>query len=224
VIRLLRPSSPVPRPFRWGTVILGLSLSAFLASTANPLGAQEREGSTSAAFGAAALGLYSGGALGLTGSLIPCSQMVRGLLCTRLALAAGGLLGGASGAIIGANDSDRAWDHAGRAGIGLLVGGISGAVLKEVVRQYGWLDAGSWALLGAAVGGAPAEAGIGLAAGSVAGALLWKFIPAFDVADAVSLSLGGMALGGLGGWIYSAAQASKENNGPQFILPITLTF
>ena len=74
------------------------------------------------------------------------------------------------------------------------------------------------------MGGAPAEAGIGLAAGSVAGALLWKFIPAFDVADAVSLSLGGLALGGLGGWIYSAAQASKENNGAQFILPITLTF
>jgi len=205
-------------------VVVGLFLATYLIPSTHPLAGQEGEGSTSAAVGTAALGFYSGSALGLTGSLIPCSQRLAGVRCSRIALSAGGILGATAGAIIGANDLDRAQDHARGAGIGALVGAVSGVVLKRVVRQYGWADAGAVALIGGAVGASPEGAGIGVAAGSVAGGLLWYLIPSFDVADAVSLSLGGMALGALGGWAYSASQAAEGGGGPQFILPLTFTF
>ena len=174
--------------------------------------------------GATALGLYSGSALGLTGSLVPCSQRVRGLLCTRISAGVGGLLGGISGAAIGANDSDRAWNHARNAGIGALAGGFTGFLLKDLVRHYGWLDAGAGVMLGAAIGAAPVGAGLGFATGALVGAALWQLVPSFEVADAVGMGLGGLALGGLGSWVVSAVRSSGEDRKIEVTIPLSSIF
>jgi hypothetical protein len=218
------PQPKVPRPHGWGTLVLGLILATLFLPTAHPLSGQDREGSDAAAFGTAALGFISGSALGLTGSLIPCSRLVEGLRCSRFSLVTGGVLGGVAGGLIGANDMDRAQGHAKGAGFGVLAGAVAGVVLQRAVRHFGWADAGAVALVGGAVGSAPVGAGLGFAAGAVAGGVLWKFIPSFDVAGAVAMSLGGMALGSVGEWIYSASQATGGNNGPQLIVPLTFTF
>lgn len=185
------------------------------------LEAQESEGSTAAAVGGAALGLYSGSVLGLTGSLVPCSQRTRGLLCTRLSAVMGGLVGGISGGVIGANDTDLARHHARNAGIGALAGSLTGALLKKFVRHYGFLDAGAGVMLGAAIGAAPKGAGLGFASGAVVGTVLWQLVPSFEVADAASLGLGGLALGGLASWVASAVQSSE--NGPRVVLTVPLS-
>lgn len=190
----------------------------------HPAAGQESEGSAPAVVGATALGLFSGSALGLTGSLVPCSQRVNGLVCTRISAVAGALVGGASGAIIGATDADQAWAHARNAGFGALAGGITGFILKDLVRHYGWLDAGAGVMLGAAIGAAPVGAGIGFASGAVLGTLLWRVVPSFEVADAVGMGLGGLALGGLGSWIASAVQSSGEDRRIEVALPLTLVF
>ena len=215
-----------PQPFRgWRLLLLPpLLLCGGGASSPGPLGAQESEGSAAAVVGATALGLYSGSALGLTGSLIPCSQRARGLLCTRLSAVMGGLVGGVSGAVIGANNTDRAWNHARNAGIGALVGGVTGALLKDLVRHFGWLDAGAGVMVGAAVGAAPVGAGLGFASGAVVGAALWRLVPSFEVADAVGLGLGGLALGGLGSWVASAIRSSENSRTIEVTVPLSLIF
>lgn len=189
-----------------------------------PLRAQESEGSAVAVVGATALGLFSGSALGLTGSLVPCSQRVRGLACTRVSAAVGGLVGGVSGAIIGATDTDQARAHARNAGIGALAGGVTGFLLKDLVRHYGWLDAGAGVMLGAAFGAAPVGAGLGFVSGAVVGTVLWQLIPSVEVADAVGMGLGGLALGGLGGWIVSAVRSSEKERRIQVTVPVDLLF
>jgi hypothetical protein len=222
-----KPTSSIPDPgFRSGwllSLMVGfLSLGGF--GGPRKVAAQETEGSAAAVAGATALGLYSGSALGLTGSLLPCSQRVGGLGCTRLFAVVGGLVGGASGAVVGANDTDRAWNHARNAGIGALAGGITGALLKDLVRHYGWLDAGAGVMLGAAIGAAPAGAGIGFASGAVVGVVLWQLVPTVEVADAVGLGLGGLALGGLGSWVASAVRSAEETPRLEVMLPLSVLF
>ena len=132
-----------------------LSSLALLVALCGPLEAQE--GSTAAMFGTAALGAYSGAGLGLLGGLVPCSTTLQGIRCSRLAAGVGGVIGATSGAIIGNVDQDLAKGHLTNAGIGAFIGVGTGLVLKELVRQYGWLDAGAGALIGGAIGAAPRE-------------------------------------------------------------------
>ncbi|MGW8268473.1 MAG: hypothetical protein ACWGSQ_19050 [Longimicrobiales bacterium] len=218
---------PIPGPASRGNRLLLVTLTCVVwgGSTFHaPLRAQESGGSAFAVVGATALGLFSGSALGLAGSLVPCSQRVRGLTCTRVSAAVGGLVGGVSGAIIGATDTDQARAHARNAGIGALAGGITGFLLKDLVRHYGWLDAGAGVMLGAAFGAAPVGAGVGFVSGAAVGTLLWQLSPSFEVADAVGMALGGLALGGLGSWIVSAVQSSEKERRLEVTVPLSLLF
>lgn len=206
---------------RWrATYILGVVLLLTSGELARPIQAQESDGSTGASLGAAALGAYSGTFLGISGSLVPCSQRTKGLLCTRVSAVVGGLLGGGSGAVIGANDSDLAWNHARNAGIGAAVGSVTGLLLRRVIRPYGWWDAGAGAVLGAAIGAAPAGAGLGFASGTLVGTVLWQAIPSFEVADAVALGMGGMALGGLATWVVSAVNSAEDGGELELYIPV----
>lgn len=187
---------------------LFLSLLPLLVAASPSLRAQtSTEGSTGAVVGTALLGAYSGTTLGLTGALVPCSTTVHGLTCSRIAAGAGAVVGAVSGAAIGNVDRDFAMDHVRGAAVGAVIGLGTGLVLKELVRQYGWLDAGAGALLGGAIGAAPKGAGIGAASGAVAGIALWALVPAFEPGDVVGLTLMGMAVGGLTQWIIDAARA-----------------
>ena len=209
---------------RWAGFFIGAVLLSPPVAQTSPLQAQETDGSTAGAVGVSALGAYSGTFLGLTGSLVPCSQRASGLLCTRVSAVVGGVLGGASGAVIGANDSDLAWNHARNAGIGAAVGGVTGLFLRRVVRHYGWWDAGAGAVLGAAIGAAPAGAGIGFASGALVGTVLWQAVPSFEVADAVALGLGGMALGGLASWVVSAVNSAEDGGELELYIPLNALF
>jgi hypothetical protein len=209
---------------RGAAYFLGVVLLSASGAYSRPLQAQESDGSTAGAVGAAALGAYSGTFLGLTGSLVPCSQRTSGLLCTRVSAVVAGVLGGASGAVIGANDSDLAWNHARNAGIGAAVGSVTGLFLRRVVRHYGWWDAGAGAVLGAAIGAAPAGAGIGFASGALVGTVLWQAVPSFEVADAVALGLGGMALGGLASWVVSAVSSAEDGGEIELYIPLNALF
>jgi len=134
------------------------------------------------------------------------------------------MVGGVSGAIIGATDTDQARAHARNAGIGALAGGVTGFLLKDLVRHYGWLDAGAGVMLGAAFGAAPVGAGLGFVSGAVVGTVLWQLIPSVEVADAVGMGLGGLALGGLGGWIVSAVRSSEKERRIEVTVPVDLLF
>ena len=129
-------------------------------------------------------------------------------------------MGGASGAVIGANDSDRAWNHARNAGIGAAVGSVTWLFLRRVVRPLGWWDAGAGAVLGAAIGAAPTGAGIGFASGALVGTVLWQAFPSFEVADVVGLGMGGMALGGLASWVISAVNSTEDGGGLVVYIPL----
>ncbi len=216
----------------WAAFIFGAALLSAFAAPTRPLRAQEVDGftagstagSTAGAVGTAVLGAYSGTFLGLAGSLVPCSQRARGLLCTRISAVVGGVLGGASGAVIGAHNSDRAWNHARNAGIGAAVGSVTGLFLRRVIRPYGWWDAGAGAVLGAAIGAAPMGAGIGFASGALVGTVLWQAFPSFEVADVVGLGMGGMALGGLASWVVSAVDSAEDGGELVIYIPLNAFF
>lgn len=194
-----------------------LFAAALIPLTSQP--ARSQEGSAAATVGAGALGAYSGAGLGLLGGLVPCSTTTKGLLCSRVAAGVGGVIGATSGAIIGNADQDFARRHLRNAGIGAFVGAGTGLVLQELVRQYGWLDAGAGALIGGAIGAAPKGAGIGAGVGAAVGVSLWAVFPRVEPGDAVALTLLGVAVGGLTQWILDAADAGESPTGP---IPVPL--
>jgi hypothetical protein len=108
------------------------------------------------------------------------------------------------------------------AGYGAAVGGIVGYGLSLGVRQYGWADVGTFAVVGGGIGASPVGAGIGFGAGALVGVLSWMAIPRFKLGDAVAISLVGLAAGGLAGWVMG-----MENNGPDrepLIIPLQIRF
>ena len=128
-------------------------------------------------------------------------------------------MGGISGAAIGNVDRDFAVDHVRGAAVGAAIGLGTGLVLKELVRQYGWLDAGDGAFLGGAIGAAPRGSGIGAASGALTGLALWALVPAFEPGDVVALTLAGLAVGGLTQWIVDASRAGPGGDAG---VPVTL--
>lgn len=198
------------RWLRWAVLVIAFSV----AIPVTPPPAAGQEGSTAAAVGTAALGAYSGAALGLLGGLVPCSTTLQGLTCSRVAAGVGGAIGGISGAVIGSADRELARLHLRNAGVGAFIGVGTGLVLQELVRQYGWLDAGAGALIGGAIGAAPRGAGLGAGVGAVLGLSLWAVFPNVEPGDAVALTLLGVAVGGLTQWIMDASEAGDSPTGP----------
>ena len=207
-----------PRTAQAGWAIVAL-VSALVLALLPPSPVSAQEGSAAATFGGGALGAYSGATLGLIGGLVPCSTTIQGLRCSRIAAGVGGIIGATSGAIIGNADRDFAVDHLRNAGIGAFVGVGTGLVLKELVRQYGWLDAGAGALIGGAIGATPRGAGIGAGIGAAVGLSLWALFPKVEPGDAVALTLLGLAAGGLTQWMLDAADAGSSPGGG---VPVTL--
>jgi hypothetical protein len=121
--------------------------------------------------------------------------------------------------VIGSADQEMGQRHLRNAGIGAFIGAGTGLVLQELVRQYGWLDAGAGALIGGAIGAAPKGAGIGAGIGAAVGVSLWALFPRFEPGDAVALTLLGVAVGGLTQWITDAARAGSSPSDP---IPIPL--
>lgn len=129
------------------------------------------------------------------------------------------MIGATSGVIIGNADQDFASRHLRNAGVGAFIGAGAGLVLQELVRQYGWLDAGAGALIGGAIGAAPRGAGIGAGVGAVVGVSLWAVVPRVEPGDAVALTLLGVAVGGVTQWVLDAAKAGESPTGP---IPVPL--
>lgn len=187
--------------------------------------AQEDSGSTLAAAGGAALGLYSGSMLGVLGSLIPCSQTYAGARCVRIATVSAGAVGLASGALLGAADGALVGDHAKTAGYGALIGTAAGIALKPLVQRFGWQDVATVTALGGAIGTSPKGAGIGFAAGSLVGLILWQLIPGFELPDAVATAFVGLAVGGIGALaIESVDRQTGDAPMLRFIAPLTVRF
>ncbi len=172
--------------------------------------AQETTGSAGAAIGGAALGAASGAMLGVTASLIPCSKTLSQLTCARASTLSAGLIGLGSGTLVGAWDSGRLGSAAKGAAIGLGAGAAVGLVLKEVVRQYGWLDVLSVGAIGMAFGAQPEGAALGLGAGLLVGSVLWLAIPSYELPDLAAAGLIGVAAGGLVAWVVDAVEANSS--------------
>lgn len=186
---------------------------------------QTNGGSTQTAVAGGALGLASGATLGLTGSLVPCTQTYAGATCVRWATAVGGAIGLASGMAIGAADSDRIERAGTTAGIGAAVGVAAGLAASRFAQRFGWADVATIGLLGGAVGAMPRGAGIGVLVGGAAGVVLWQFIPGVHLPDAVGFAVAGLALGSLTQWVWSAADARREpGTGTQLLVPLTIRF
>lgn len=187
--------------------------------------AQTSNGSTAAALGGAALGLYSGAVFGTLGSLIPCSQTYAGAKCVRIAVATASAIGMASGIALGAADSDRLADHAAGAGFGALIGLGAGLAVKPFVPRFAWQDVAALALAGGGVGASAKGAVIGLAAGTVIGVALWQIVPSFELPNAFAAALAGLAIGGLGALAFEGVDGHLgEPIAPAVVAPITLRF
>jgi hypothetical protein len=172
--------------------------------------AQEGEGSDASAVAGAAIGLYSGAALGGMAALIPCNQTISGVRCVRVGAGVGAGVGLASGLTLGLRDSDGVWDAYRRAGIGLAAGSLFVLALKPFVDRWSWGDVGAGAVIGSSIAAGGSGAWIGLAAGTGAGLLLWQLAPSVDLPDAVGVGLLGMAAGGFISWIARAIEAGNE--------------
>ena len=159
--------------------------------------------------------------LGLTASLIPCTKTLSQLTCARASAVSGGFIGLASGALVGTWDSDRLGSAAKGAAIGLGAGAVVGLVLKQVVRQYGWLDVVSTGVIGMAVGAQPEGSALGLGAGLFVGSVLWLTVPSWELPDFAAAGLLGLAAGGLAAWIVDAAEANSDG-GTGVTVPISL--
>lgn len=151
--------------------------------------------------------------LGLTASLVPCTKTVWQLSCARWATASTGVIGLASGTLVGAWDSERLGSSAKGAAIGFGAGAAIGLVLKEVVRQYGWPDVLSIGAVGLAVGAQPEGAALGLGGGLFVGSILWLTVPSYELSDLAAAGLIGMAAGGLTAWILDAVHANESGDG-----------
>jgi hypothetical protein len=204
-----------------GSIVL-LSLLLFgLPSQADDAQAQEPSGSTGAAIGGAALGLASGGMLGVMGSLLPCTETLEQLTCVRASAISGGLIGLGSGTLVGAWDSSRLASAAKGAAIGFVAGAAVGFVLKEVVRQYGWLDVVSAGAIGLSIGAQPEGAALGLGAGLFVGSVLWLAVPSWELPDLDVTGLLGLAVGGVAAWVVAAADANSSG-GTGVTIPFSL--
>ncbi len=184
--------------------------------------AQVPEGSTGAALGGAALGAFSGSALGLVGSLEPCNRSMRGTRCARMTTALGGAVGLVSGAVLGSRSTGALDDRVRGSATGAVVGALVGFGLKVGVRQYDWPDVAAGAVVGAALGAAPKGAGLGFVAGTAVGGLLWLSGTGYDLPDMIGLSLIGAAVGGLANWVIGAARADGE--GITLTIPLQVRF
>lgn len=167
----------------------------------------------------AALGAYSGTLLALTGALIPCGQTFNGPTCSGVAAFAGGAVGFTAGAALGAADEDQVFDRYRNGLIGLGVGAAAGYALKVVIRQYGWLDVASGAVLGGAIGASGMGALYGVGAGALVGGVLLATVPSIRVVDAAGVMMVGLAAGSMIGWALSAADAAD-----QAAAPVSLAF
>ena len=193
-----------------------------------PARAQETSGSTWAAVGGGALGLYSGAVLGSMGSWLPCNRTYQSMTCVRVSTVGAGVIGAASGIVIGAVDSETLGDAALGAGIGFAAGAAAGIVMKPFLQRFGWDDVAAVGLMGGAIGASPVGAAVGLGAGTLIGVVLWQVVPSIELSDALAFSVGGMALGGLTGWVYRAfdVESSQPSGVARAAIPIgfTLTF
>lgn len=212
---------------RWARVVAALCSVGLVVAYATPARAQT-SGSTWAAIGGGALGLYSGAVLGSMGSWLPCNRTYQSMTCVRTSTVAAGVLGAASGVVIGAVDSETLGDAALGAGIGFAAGAAAGVIMKPFLQRFGWDDVAAVGLMGGAIGASPVGAVIGLGAGTVIGVALWQLVPSIELSDALAFSVGGMALGGLTGWVYRALDVESSQPAPaaHAAIPIgfTLTF
>ncbi len=179
--------------------------------------AQSAEGSGEAAAAGAALGLYSGAALGTLSSIIPCNQTLAGINCVRTVATLGAGIGTMSGLALGLDDADAVWSAYGRAGIGLAAGAVFVLALKPFVDKWSWGDVGAGAVIGSSIAAGGSGAWIGLVVGTGVGVALWQAIPAYDLPNAVGLGLIGMAVGGFTSWIVRAVESGGE---PASDLPV----
>ncbi len=196
-----------------------------LAAIPDAARGQEADGTPLAAVAGAALGLGSGAILGTVGSMIPCTQTYIGAACVRWSAAVSGMVGLASGALIGAADQERIGDAATSAGIGVLVGVAAGLAITSVAQRIGWRDVATVGLMGGAIGAAPEGAAIGLGVGTVVGVVLWQAVPDFAFPDALGVAAAGLALGALGDWVWSAIDAQSNTDVTmQFVFPLRVGF
>lgn len=177
---------------------------------------QTYEGDTWTTVEGAALGLYSGGMLGLMGTMMPCNRTIQGERCTASGVGTGAAMGMVMGGLIGAQNTNALDIRLENAGIGALAGAVVGVGLRQAVRQYGWGDVGAAALVGGAFGAAARGSFIGLGAGTVTGAVAWWLVPDSGIADFVMLSLVGAAVGGMVDWTRGAASAKRDRPPPSF--------
>jgi len=185
-----------------------------LASVVGPtrVEAQSFQGSTLSSLGGLFLGGFSGGTLGLIGSMMPCNRTLAGGSCAASGAGTGAAIGLAMGGLIGAQNQEDIIDRAENAAIGVGVGAIMGVVLRRAVRQYQWGDALATAVVGGAIGAAPLGAGVGAAAGLTVGGLVWALRPSSGAADAAMLVLVGMAAGSMVDWAKGAAEANRRRD------------
>ena len=183
----------------------------------------DADGSTWAAVGGAALGTYSGTVLGTVGSLIPCTRTYEGPACVRPAAIAGGLIGGISGASLGAADAGRVEDYFVAGAIGATVGAAAMLAIQPLLERWSWADVGAGALVGGAVASSGTGAAIGFGAGAVIGVAAWQLVPAMKLPDAAAVTLFGLAAGGIGGWVFRALDAhDKGDSGDPAVLSFTI--
>ncbi len=187
-----------------------LLVAMLMAARVGSLPAQATEGSDGAAVAGAALGLYSGAALGGMAAMIPCNQTISGIRCVRFGAGFGGGVGLAAGLTLGLRDADGVWDAYRRAGIGLAAGSLAVIGLKPFVDKWSWGDVAAGGVIGSSIAAGGSGAWIGLAAGAGAGALLWWLAPPVDLPDAVAVGLLGMAAGAYVSWIARAIEADDE--------------
>ena len=218
------------RPTGWRRRIAALLFLAFAVQADRPtdvfgqdaIAAQDAAGSTWAAVGGAALGAYSGTVLGTVGSLIPCTRTYEGPACVRPAAIAGGLIGGISGASLGAADAGRVEDYLVAGVIGAGVGAAALLAAQPFLERWSWGDVGAGALVGGAVASSGTGAAIGFGAGAVIGVAAWQLIPAMKLPDAAAVTLFGLAAGGIGGWVFRALDAHDESGGEPAVLGFTI--
>ncbi|MBT8488414.1 MAG: hypothetical protein KJO65_06310 [Gemmatimonadetes bacterium] len=180
--------------------------------------AQTYEGDTWTTVAGASLGLYSGSVMGVLGTMMPCNRTLAGDRCVASGVGTGAAMGMVMGGLIGAQNTNALDIRAENAGIGLVAGAVVGVGLRWAVRQYGWTDVGTAALVGGAIGAAPVGSAMGVGAGVAVGALAWWLVPDATIADLAMISLLGLAVGGMVDWADGAASAKSDRPPPTFPL------
>jgi hypothetical protein len=191
-------------------VVLGLGAGRSVA-------AQEVSGSGEATVAGAALGLYTGAALGGLASLVPCNQTMAGISCVRTVAVLGAGIGLASGLTLGREDSDAVWNAYRRAGVGFVAGSAVVLALKPFMDRWSWADVAAGGVIGSSIGAGGSGAWIGLVVGMGVGVGLWQLVPSLELPDAIGVGLIGMAVGGFTSWILRAVDSGDS---PPSDLPV----